>query len=115
MASPNEEDECPDEPGLPEFNGCPNPDRDGDGIPNEEDECPDEPGPADNAGCPRLVRVEDDQIKILEVIHFATGKAVILEKSFEMLNEVAAVIKAKPAIQVLVEVTRTTSVGKIEI
>lgn len=29
-------------------------DRDGDGIPNCEDECPDEPGPAENNGCPWL-------------------------------------------------------------
>jgi hypothetical protein len=56
---PNEEDECPDEPGIPEFNGCPNPDRDGDGIPNEEDECPDEPGIPEFNGCPNPDRDGD--------------------------------------------------------
>ena len=30
----------------------PPPDRDGDGIPDDEDECPDEPGPPENNGCP---------------------------------------------------------------
>ncbi len=45
------DDQCPNEPGLPEFNGCP--DRDGDGIPDYQDACPDEVGPADNGGCPK--------------------------------------------------------------
>lgn len=56
---PDDEDECPDEPGPAENNGCPVeeeeeplPDRDGDGVPDVDDECPDEPGPAENNGCP---------------------------------------------------------------
>jgi len=43
-------DECPNEPGLPEFNGCP--DTDGDGIPDHLDECPNEPGLPEFNGCP---------------------------------------------------------------
>ena len=43
-------DECPDEPGLEEFDGCP--DTDGDGVPDGEDECPDEPGLKKFDGCP---------------------------------------------------------------
>lgn len=34
----DEDDECPDVPGLEEFNGCP--DSDGDGIEDRKDECP---------------------------------------------------------------------------
>ena len=34
----DEDDECPDTPGLKEFNGCP--DSDGDGIEDRKDECP---------------------------------------------------------------------------
>lgn len=44
------EDECPEIPGLPEFNGCP--DTDGDGIEDREDACPDAAGSAEMMGCP---------------------------------------------------------------
>src|SRR5690606_15522427 len=40
---PDEEDECPDVPGLKEYNGCP--DTDGDKIEDRQDECPLEPCP----------------------------------------------------------------------
>src|SRR5690554_1852477 len=43
-------DECPETPGLAEFNGCP--DTDGDGIPDHLDECPNAPGLAEFNGCP---------------------------------------------------------------
>jgi outer membrane protein OmpA-like peptidoglycan-associated protein len=42
-------DECPDEPGLEEFNGCP--DNDSDGIPDKDDACPNTPGLAEFNGC----------------------------------------------------------------
>jgi len=47
---PDSEDACPEVAGLPEFNGCP--DTDGDGIPDNEDACPDVAGPAATNGCP---------------------------------------------------------------
>ncbi|HPE86074.1 MAG: OmpA family protein [Bacteroidales bacterium] len=43
-------DKCPDEPGLPEFQGCN--DRDGDGVADYEDSCPDMKGPKEFNGCP---------------------------------------------------------------
>jgi OOP family OmpA-OmpF porin len=46
----DEDDECPEVPGLPEFNGCP--DTDGDGIEDRQDECPDVAGLAEFNGCP---------------------------------------------------------------
>ncbi len=46
----DKDDECPEEPGLPEFNGCP--DTDGDGIEDRQDACPNEAGLAEFDGCP---------------------------------------------------------------
>ncbi len=43
-------DECPETPGLEEFNGCP--DTDGDGIEDRQDACPSTPGLAEYNGCP---------------------------------------------------------------
>jgi OOP family OmpA-OmpF porin len=43
-------DDCPDQPGLPAFNGCP--DNDGDGIINSKDSCPDVAGLVEFDGCP---------------------------------------------------------------
>jgi outer membrane protein OmpA-like peptidoglycan-associated protein len=44
------QDECPDEPGLAQFAGCP--DRDGDGVEDRKDKCLDQPGPVEAEGCP---------------------------------------------------------------
>lgn len=44
-------DQCPDEFGPADNNGCPYPDRDGDGVIDAEDQCPDLPGKLAN-GCP---------------------------------------------------------------
>ena len=46
------DDDCPQEPGTAEFNGCP--DTDGDGIIDKDDNCPEEAGPKSNSGCPIL-------------------------------------------------------------
>ncbi|MDG1331644.1 MAG: DUF5723 family protein [Crocinitomicaceae bacterium] len=43
-------DECPYDPGLPEYNGCP--DTDGDGIIDKEDLCIYDKGPKSTKGCP---------------------------------------------------------------
>lgn len=43
-------DECPEVPGLPQFNGCP--DSDGDGIEDRRDTCPNDAGLAQFDGCP---------------------------------------------------------------
>lgn len=42
-------DECPETPGVAEFNGCP--DSDGDGIQDKMDDCPDIAGSAEFNGC----------------------------------------------------------------
>ncbi|RMF25844.1 MAG: type IX secretion system membrane protein PorP/SprF [Bacteroidetes bacterium] len=56
---PDDEDQCPEEPGTPDNNGCPElpvaavtSDRDRDGVPDDADKCPDIAGIALNQGCP---------------------------------------------------------------
>lgn len=46
----DKDDECPETPGLKEFNGCP--DTDGDGIADKDDACPEVAGSAEFNGCP---------------------------------------------------------------
>jgi outer membrane protein OmpA-like peptidoglycan-associated protein len=48
----DDEDKCPDVAGIAKYNGCPIPDTDGDGINDEEDKCPDVAGLARYQGCP---------------------------------------------------------------
>ncbi len=109
-------DRCPDVPGPKENFGCPWPDRDGDGVPDKDDQCPDEPGPAENHGCPRklaLVVVRKDRIEIRQRVNFKPARSVILPDSFELLRQVAQVIKDAPSIRVRVE-GHTDNVGKLQ-
>jgi len=99
----NAKDECPDEPededGYQDEDGCPDPDNDGDGIPDETDDCPMEPetrnGVADEDGCPDESKAEvvEDKIEISEKIYFETNKAVLEERSFDVLSDVAQILK----------------------
>jgi len=85
----------------------PPPDRDGDGIPDDDDACPDQPGIAENHGCPQGIRqrvvVSATSLEILDQVHFATGLARIENKSWWLLDQVAAVLKSHPDL-LLVEV-----------
>jgi len=93
----DEEDKCPTVPGLARYQGCPLVDTDNDGVPDEEDKCPTVPGPKENQGCPDI---KDEVIKKIDYaannIYFATGKYVLLSKSFKGLNEVAQILKDNP-------------------
>jgi outer membrane protein OmpA-like peptidoglycan-associated protein len=105
-------DSCPLQPGPPANNGCPVVDRDGDGISDDIDQCPDVPGTPPN-GCPKRVLVvkTDKKIEIKKQIRFATNKAIIRGAiSFEILDQVASVLKSNPQLKVVVE-GHTDSVG----
>lgn len=96
----NRVDRCPREFGLKQNEGCPWPDRDGDGVIDSLDNCPDEPGPPENQGCPeekkQLVVIHAERLEILERVYFEFDKATIKPESFELLDQVAAVITAHP-------------------
>ena len=98
------DDECPDDPedfdGFEDDNGCPDPDNDQDGIRDEPDVCPDEAedfdGFEDDDGCPEegsgLVELTCAEIVIDEAVYFETDSDVIEERSYELLDQVAAVL-----------------------
>ncbi|MFY0525600.1 Ig-like domain-containing protein [Archangium gephyra] len=118
------QDKCPTQPedndGFQDEDGCPDPDNDKDGVPDWEDQCPNEPetinGVKDDDGCPdegkSKVRLEAKRIVILDKVYFATNKDVILPKSFDLLNQVAAILRANPQIELLRVEGHTDNQGK---
>lgn len=118
----DEEDLCPQQAaGLspdPARRGCPLPDRDGDHVPDAVDACPDKPGAPDadpkKNGCPGLVQITGCAIKINEEVFFATGKDVILPRSFAVLGSVASALQLAPQIKRVAIEGHTDSAGKLE-
>ncbi|RKG83410.1 cell envelope biogenesis protein OmpA [Corallococcus exercitus] len=117
------DDKCPNAPedkdGFQDEDGCPDPDNDKDGIADTADKCPLEPetinGVTDEDGCPDKgkvkVLVEGERILILEKVYFATNKDVILPRSFPILKQVAAVLRANPQVELLRVEGHTDSQG----
>ncbi|MAD60038.1 MAG: hypothetical protein CMH49_00810 [Myxococcales bacterium] len=90
--------------------GCPDPDNDQDRIMDEVDQCPLDPedydGDEDEDGCPDLYKriiVRDDRIELKQTIYFATAEDRILEKSFDLLDEVAQALVDNSKIKVSIE------------
>ena len=104
------DDQCPQDPedkdGFEDEDGCPDPDNDRDGILDPDDKCPLEKevinGKDDDDGCPdegeSKVRVTDKKIEILDKVYFDTNKDTIQERSYNVLNQVASILKANPQI-----------------
>lgn len=105
--TPEDYDGYQDEDGCPEETA----DSDGDGIFDDVDRCINQPETRNNYldedGCPddspKLVRVTKTAIIIEDKIYFEYGKAVIMEKSFGILNSVAQVMKDYDQIKVSVD------------
>ena len=103
-------DRCPTKPetvnGLEDGDGCPEQDSDQDGIVDKLDKCPSKPetinGVEDEDGCPdkgeSKVEMTSERINILDKVYFDTGKASIQDRSFNVLKQVAAVLKANPQV-----------------
>jgi outer membrane protein OmpA-like peptidoglycan-associated protein len=108
---PDNFDDCPLQPedmdGFKDDDGCPDPDNDGDGVLDAKDKCPNKPetinGYADHDGCPdkgqAQVIIEKNKIVITKKVYFATAKATIKRRSFNILNQVALVLRANPQVK----------------
>ena len=107
-------DQCPNQPEdrdqFEEEDGCPDLDNDQDGIQDRVDKCPNEAedfdGDQDEDGCPDLYKnivVTDKMIDLRQKVFFKYNKAKILPRSFDMLNEVADVLKKNPTMVVRIE------------
>jgi OmpA-OmpF porin, OOP family len=124
-------DKCPndaeDKDGFEDDDGCPDPDNDKDGICDDnetiqknlekyknickgQDKCPNEPetvnGYEDEDGCPDkvlLVKVTKTKIELSQKVFFEYNKARILPKSFQLLKDVATVMKDRPTMEVRIE------------
>lgn len=84
--------------------GCPENDNDLDGIVDDLDQCPNERetfnGFEDDDGCPddapQRVRIERERIVIEDRIYFEVNQAIIQVVSYELLDEIAAVVLEHP-------------------
>lgn len=91
-------DRCPSVPGPPDNQGCPHKDSDGDGVADHEDECPSlSGGQGGKNGCP-VAYIKGNEIVILDKVHFATDKDIILDQSKPILEAVAQVLQDNPDI-----------------
>ena len=94
--------------------GC-DKDSDLDGVPDYLDECPYVAGVKENKGCPQLKRAVTTLLKkAMTGIQFETGKAVIIKKSYPILDEVAKVFIDNPTYIIEVQ-GHTDNVGNAEV
>jgi outer membrane protein OmpA-like peptidoglycan-associated protein len=115
----DEADACPTVAGDINFNGCPVPDSDGDGVLDTEDKCTTEPGTKENHGCPEVKR--DTITKVIEEkvtfaaknIFFKAASDHLTESSIEPLDEVVKVLTEHPLLKMQIE-GHTDSTGKAE-
>jgi outer membrane protein OmpA-like peptidoglycan-associated protein len=101
------DDRCALDSGPTDNGGCPEKDSDKDTVADRFDNCPAEVGTARHNGCTSEQRVVIGltEIKVLESVHFATGKAKIRSRSNPLLNNLAQVLMAHP------EITRVSVEG----
>ncbi|HYO53072.1 OmpA family protein [Archangium sp.] len=98
----NDQDECPDEPGPVERKGCPEEDSDKDGVPNRVDTCVHASGVESNLGCSEhevpLVAITPSKLDLRGKVFFEASQARIQQRSFELLDWVAKVLREHPEI-----------------
>ncbi len=102
----NDQDRCPDKSedfdGFQDQDGCPDEDNDKDGIPDKLDKCPLQKetinGIKDDDGCPDKgkgkILLTKGKIKINDKIYFNSGSDQLKKRSYAILRQIAAFIKA---------------------
>ncbi|HUS33356.1 MAG TPA: OmpA family protein [Kofleriaceae bacterium] len=103
------DDVCPDSAeerdSFEDEDGCPDVDNDRDRILDRDDKCPNEPesynGFEDEDGCPDRGRVviTDTSLEVLDLVYFGKGSATIEQRSFAILDAIAATLKGNPTIR----------------
>lgn len=117
---PDSSDSCArvaeDRDNYADEDGCPDPDNDGDTILDQDDACPLEPGVPERKGCPAPAAPpkveEENDLRVLDQIHFENAKAVILSESIPHLEAVQSLLGAHPEIEKLRIEGHTDSVGQ---
>ncbi|MCC6463659.1 MAG: OmpA family protein [Saprospiraceae bacterium] len=90
---PDDKDPCPDAAGP--YNGCP--DTDGDSVADNLDKCPNTAGPSTNYGCPEVKKETKERLEFaMKAVQFETGQAVLKISSFQVLDEIAEIMKQYP-------------------
>ena len=77
------------------------------------DNCPDEPGKVELQGCnaKQLVKITSTKLELMDTVFFQTSRAVIQRRSYKLLDNVASVIKSHPQLKIKIE-GHTDDVGK---
>jgi len=100
----DEDDKCPNLKGVAANNGCPA-DSDGDGVYDSKDKCPNKAGTVENNGCPKVtIEAEDKAIldDALQAVQFAPNRAVLLNSSKSVLDQIVTVLKKYPDYKVAI-------------
>lgn len=95
-------DKCPGVPGTTSNAGCPEvvteTDKDGDGVEDRLDKCPTVAGPKTNFGCPEVKKESKDRLDYAaQAVQFETGKAILKNESYSILDEIVAIMRENPA------------------
>ena len=94
------DDKCPTVAGIAKLAGCP--DTDGDGITDAEDKCPKVYGLVEMQGCLPQVVAEKFQ-GTMEGIYFKTGKSVIKQRSYNVLDKAVEIMQQYKSVRVMIE------------
>ncbi|MEI6864921.1 OmpA family protein [Flavicella sp.] len=93
----DKDDDCPNVAGPIENNGCPWPDMDNDGVPDKDDKCPKVKGTIENQGCPEITKTQIKKIgEFSKKISFNTGKVTLKTGVSDKLDGLAKVMAQYP-------------------